>query len=121
MIEPVINANYANFGHIPYGQSLVSVQQKMLIQKHETNFGSRVVIFEQNPFETTQSAVKFLTKRLGGCTVIITSALILTYLFSVSLQSQIGTIYFDAENPDMCQKSKPEALKEMVEDASGDK
>jgi len=53
--KPVINANYANFGHIPYGQSL------------------------------------------------------------------IGTIYFDAENPDMCQKSKPEALKEMVEDASGDK
>ena len=28
MIEPVINANYANFGHIPYGQSLVSAQQK---------------------------------------------------------------------------------------------
>ena len=24
-IEPVINANYANFGHIPYGQSLVSI------------------------------------------------------------------------------------------------
>ena len=24
-IEPMINANYANFGHIPYGQSLVSV------------------------------------------------------------------------------------------------
>ena len=23
-LEPVINANYANFGHIPYGQSLVS-------------------------------------------------------------------------------------------------
>ena len=24
ILEPVINANYANFGHIPYGQSLVS-------------------------------------------------------------------------------------------------
>lgn len=46
-LEPVINANYANFGHIPYGQSL------------------------------------------------------------------IGTIYFDQDNPDMCNKSDPVSLKEM--------
>lgn len=51
----MINANYANFGHIPYGQSL------------------------------------------------------------------IGTIYFDAENPDMCKKSKPQAIQELNEDQSGDK
>ena len=96
MIEPVINANYANFGHIPYGQSLVSVLQKAYTKAWNN-------------------------LRQSGCTVIIASAHILTYLFFVSLRSQIGTIYFDAENPDMCQKSKPEALKEMVEDASGDK
>lgn len=30
LAEPVIHANYANFGHIPYGQSLVSFEQLLL-------------------------------------------------------------------------------------------
>lgn len=34
---------------------------------------------------------------------------------------QIGTVYFDANNPDMCKKSDPSVLKQLETDLASDK
>ena len=86
----MIDANYANFGHIPYGQSLVS-------------------IFFNQALELSAWTKNYIT--FQKFQVIVQQCL--TSIPPIVNTIQIGTIYHDVDNPDMCVKSDPVALKAL--------